>query len=78
MLVGQDLLVVAEDGSVAIGKASPQKFVEAFKFQAIEGMTWNNPALAGDLLLVRNGEQAACYRLPIEYSEVTQTGQSLD
>lgn len=76
MLVGEDLLVVAEDGSVAIGKASPQKFVEAFKFQAIEGMTWNNPALAGDLLLVRNGEQAACYRLPIEYSEVTQPSQS--
>lgn len=66
MLIGDHLLIVAEDGSVAIGIANPDKFAEAFRFQAIEGMTWNNPALAGDLLLVRNGEQAACYRLPIQ------------
>jgi outer membrane protein assembly factor BamB len=69
MLVGDHLLVVAEDGSVALGRANPEKFVESYRFQAIEGMTWNNPALAGDLLLVRNGEQAACYRLPLEKSE---------
>lgn len=69
MLVGHNLLVVAEDGSVAIGVANPSEFVEAFRFQAIEGMTWNNPALAGNLLLVRNGEQAACYRLPIQNAD---------
>jgi hypothetical protein len=32
---------------------------------AIEGVTWNNPALAGPLLLVRNAEQAACFELPL-------------
>lgn len=72
MLVGHHLLIVAEDGSVAIGEANPEIFTEAFRFQAIEGMTWNNPALAGDLLLVRNGEQAACYRLPIQKVEAAQ------
>lgn len=66
MLVGQHLLIMAEDGSVAIGVANPESFEELFRFQAIEGMTWNNPALAGNLLLVRNGEQAACYRLPMQ------------
>ena len=69
MLVGDQLLVVAEDGSVALGRANREKFVESYRFQAIEGMTWNNPALVGDLLLVRNGEQAACYRLPLKESE---------
>jgi outer membrane protein assembly factor BamB len=78
MLVGQHLLIVAEDGSVAIGAASPEKFVEAYRFQAIEGMTWNNPALAGNLLLVRNGEQAACYRLPIQNIEEAKASQSLN
>jgi hypothetical protein len=78
MLVGQHLLIVAEDGSVAIGAASPEKFVEAYRFQAIEGMTWNNPALAGNLLLVRNGEQAACYRLPIQNIEEAKESQSLN
>jgi len=66
MLVGQHLLIMAEDGSVAIGIANPESFEELYRFQAIEGMTWNNPALAGNLLLVRNGEQAACYRLPMQ------------
>jgi len=66
MLVGQHLLIVAEDGSVAIGVANPESFEELYRFQAIEGMTWNNAALAGNLLLVRNGEQAACYRLPMQ------------
>ncbi len=32
---------------------------------AVEGKTWNNLALAGEYLLVRNGEEAACYRLPL-------------
>jgi len=66
MLVGEYLLIVAEDGNVAFAKADPNEFKEIYKFQALEGMTWNNPALAGDLLLVRNSEQAACYRLPLE------------
>jgi hypothetical protein len=32
----------------------------------LNGKTWNPPALAGDLLLVRNDQEAACYRLPVE------------
>jgi hypothetical protein len=38
--------------------------VERGRLEAISGQTWNNPCLAGDLLLVRNAEEAACYRLP--------------
>jgi hypothetical protein len=32
---------------------------------ALEGQTWNNLCLSGDRLLVRNGQEAACYRLPL-------------
>lgn len=62
--VGQRILVLAEDGKVALVEANPEKFVELTSFQAIDGLTWNNPCLYGKLLLVRNGQEAACYELP--------------
>lgn len=66
LLVGDVLLVLAESGEVALVAASPEQFTELTKFQAIEGKTWNNPALSGNLLLVRNAEEAACYELPLK------------
>ena len=62
--VGELLLVLAEDGRVALVEASPAGFSELGSFQAIDGKTWNNLCLAGHHILVRNGEEAACYELP--------------
>jgi len=63
--IGGTLLVQAESGDVVVVERSPQKFVELARLHAIRGKTWNNPCLFGDRLLVRNGEEAACYRLRI-------------
>ena len=38
---------------------------EIAKFKAIEGKTWNHPVIVGDVLLVRNGEEMAAFRLPL-------------
>jgi outer membrane protein assembly factor BamB len=64
LLVGDVLLVQAESGDVLLVEATPDKFHEIADFSAIDGKTWNNLCLYGDLLLVRNAEEAACYRLP--------------
>jgi hypothetical protein len=38
---------------------------EVARFTVFENKTWNPPALAGDLLFVRNDKEAACLQLPL-------------
>lgn len=57
------LLVVGESGELALIEPRREKYVELARISALSGQTWNNPALAGNVLLLRNDREAACYEL---------------
>ncbi len=61
LLVNDFLLILTEDGEVALVEARPDKPIETARFKAIEGKTWNHPILSRGRLYVRNAEEAACF-----------------
>jgi len=63
LLASGHLVVLTESGEVVLVKATPESHLEISRFSAIEGKTWNNPALANGRLLVRNTTEMACFRI---------------
>jgi hypothetical protein len=60
------LIVSSDQGEVALIKATPDKYTEVSRFSAVQGQTWNYPAIASGRLLVRNSNEMAAYDLSVK------------
>lgn len=58
-----EILVLSEQGEVVRVAAQPDQHRELAKIKAVDGKTWNHPLLASNRLVVRNGEEIACFTL---------------
>ena len=63
LLAGEHLVILTERGDLALVRATPERHEEVAFSPAIEGKTWNVPALAEGRLLVRNARQMAAFDL---------------
>ena len=63
MVAGGNVIVLAEDGDLALVRATPERHDELTRFHAIDGKTWNHPAIAHGVLLVRNTTEMSAFRL---------------
>ena len=63
VLASGHLIVMAADGQLVLVRATPDQHVELARFTALQGQTWNYPAIAGGKLLVRNSTEMAAYNI---------------
>jgi len=62
-LASGHIIVLTEDGDLALVRATPEQHVELARFPVLDGKTWNHPAFANGLLVVRNLKEMAAFDL---------------
>lgn len=62
-LASGHIIVLTEDGDLALVRATPGKHEELARFPVLDGKTWNHPAFSNGLLLVRNLKEMAAFDL---------------
>ncbi|MCY3972010.1 MAG: hypothetical protein OXG74_18925, partial [Acidobacteria bacterium] len=55
------LLITTERGQLVLVRATPESHQEVAALPAVSGRTWNNPAIAEGILLVRNDREAVAF-----------------
>lgn len=62
-LASGHIIVLTEDGDMALVRATPEKHDELARFPVLDGKTWNHPAFSDGRLLTRNLKEMAMFDL---------------
>jgi outer membrane protein assembly factor BamB len=62
-LASGHLIVLTEDGDMALVRTNSEKHDELAKFPVLDGKTWNHPAFSDGRLLIRNLKEMAMFDL---------------
>ncbi len=73
LLVGETLVITAENGSIVLVATDPKELRELASLPVIGDVTWNTAALSGNRLLMRNSDEAACVILPLKSDKTKET-----
>ena len=63
LLASGHLVITTDTGELVLVRATPEGHRELARLPAVEGRTWNHPAMADGYLLVRNAAQMAAFDL---------------
>jgi len=63
LIAGGHLIILGENGKLALAEASPDEYREMASFQVLPGQCWTLPALADGRLYVRDQQQVLCLDL---------------
>ena len=63
LLASGHLVITTERGHLVLVRATPEGHQEVAALPAVPGRTWNNPAIAEGILLVRNDREAVAFDL---------------